>query len=272
MMPASRRGEISKLQIIVLVILIIAAGLFFQRIKTWVSPPPIILGDVIRVEALEVMNSVMAVTKNGQAIDQTAALGSGGSSRLVATRPAASGDYVLIPGTVSFGFLKEKIGMDRMLLIKVDKDHFKVLSGDKPVPAIVVLPRTEKNPLRVIMPSVDIDVDPMSLLFTNQTIQPVPAGKVSKGSFKGNSGLTVTTAINIGKQGYASQSEGVQFEFTLDDQSSAWVEMPNTIAYGDRAVGGENVGVGFLIRRDVASTEPYDIYLVGERVATVPRP
>ena len=266
-----RRGEINRLQIILLPPAIFFSGLILYNVYKWFSPSALTINSSKQVEALEIMRGVSPTKKNGLIVDQADSLQAMGNSRLVVTRPAKDGAFRLVSGRIALSYLLEKIGMDRNLRVNLTKNELRVLADGKAVDAVVLLPRNQTDPLRVDAPSLAEDQELTDVIFTNQTLTPIPKGKVEDLKFTGDSGLTVDVGFGVGEASPVSLltgGGGGELHIKLDANSSAWVEAPSTIRVQNTAVGAEDVDIGLLIPHS-GGAKTYEIHISGESVATV---
>lgn len=266
-----RIGAINPAQLVIFAGMAILCVVLLANAYKFFVPSAYTIDKTDVVEALEVMKGVSPLRKNGVPLAQAESLRGGGSSRLVVTRPAADGAFELATGKVSHGFVAGKLPLDKMLHLAVNANEIIVTCDGQPVQAVLLVPRTETNPLRVDAVSSDPEVDVVSTLFTNQTLLPAPAGTTSPGKFVSNNGMSVDTGLDMGKTGAVSLGEALELAFTIDPLSSAWVEMPRTVRLQHTAVGSEDLLLGILIPRNTPGTGAYKVTMFGEEVASIPR-
>ncbi len=275
MLASGRRGGVNQVLIAIVPPIIFLAGLLVYNAYKWVVPSAFTVDRTTTVEALEVLDGINPLGKAGLFIPQPQSLRSGGSSRLVVSRAADDGAFILVTGQISASFLQEKIPLDRMLHLQFLRNSIRVESAGESVEAVVLILRTETNPLVVEAPSVDSPVS-SSALFADQSLLPVPAGTTFPTMFVSNNGMSVACSLGegsgtIGPVDLSSLVVSSQLEFTLDPESSAWIEMPKTLRFQHTAIGMENPEIGLLIPRDAAGSDPFEIVLLGEPVATIQR-
>ena len=261
-----RHGKIDRLQLILLPPCLFFAGVLLYNVFRFVSPPAFAVEGVETVEVLEVVGKLSPLRANGLLCAQAESIEGGGSSRLVIARPAVDGPFLLVRGNVLHGFLVEKVGLDNMLHLKIDTSKIAVEVNGEPVEAILFGPRKETAPLRVANVTVGPEEDVISILYANQTIQPAATGQSSAGNFTGDNGMLVKCGVGVGRGGPANLGEQFELQFTLDELSSAWIEMPKSVRLASTAVGAENWDIGLLIPID---KRPAQIRMFDEVVATV---
>lgn len=186
------------------------------------------------------------------------------------TRPASEGHYILLTGTISAGYLQDKIELDKMLHLRLQSQDIRVTSGGEPVEAFVLVPRTQTNPLVINDPTTDPNDSAYGNLYTNPVLLSVPEGTTSMGKFTSAGGMTVQANQSLGNTGSLGMP-AVQINFTIDADSSAWVTMPHTYRVQHTAIGMEDVAIGILIPRDTPGEDSFEVVILGESVATVRR-
>jgi hypothetical protein len=253
MNPRRRWGGINPAQLVVFVGLAVLCIILLANAYRFFVPSALTVEKTEVVEALEVIGGLSPLRKNGVQVAQAESLRGGGSSRLVITRAAPDGEFL------------------RMLHLPVNSSDISVQSDGHPVTVVLLLARTETNPLRADASSPDPNVDIMELLFTSPTLQPAPAGTKGNNKFTSNNGMVVTAGVEMGPSGVVSLGDSLELTFTLDPHSSAWVEMPRTIRLQHSAVGTENLSLGILIPRNAPGTGPYKVFILGEEVASIER-
>lgn len=266
-----RSGAINPAQLVIFAGVAILTAILLANAYKFFVPSAYTIDKTEVVEALEVMKGVSPLRKNGVLLAQVESLRGSGSSRLVVTRPAPDGAFELATGKVAHGFIADKLPLDKMLHLAVNANEILITCDGQPVPAVLLVPRTETNPLRVDAVSPEPEVDVVSTLFTNQTLLPVPAGTTTPGKFVSNNGMSVDTGLDRGKTGAVSFGETLELAFTIDPLSNAWVEMPRTVRLQHTAVGAEDLHLGVLVPRNTPGSGPYKVTLFGEEVGSIPR-
>jgi len=268
----SRCGKIERVQIILLPPLLFIAGIAAYNAFLWISPPACSITKTEKVEALEVISRISPHRKNGLPVAQAEPLRGGGGSRVAVTRPAADGAFLLASGAISYSYLLDNIKPDKMLHVKLSASDIRVESDGQPVKAILLLPRHETTPLQIDGLSLMPDESVFDRIFTKQTIQPVPAGKITGGSFTSDSGMLVDAGVGSGNNPL-SIGGLITLDITIDADSSAWVEIPRTHRIQSMVVGGEDLEIGFLIPYNDDITKSYQVHFLGQQIANiVPRP
>ncbi|MEM8945753.1 MAG: hypothetical protein AAGD11_11260 [Planctomycetota bacterium] len=272
MQDSLRHGKVNPVAIALVPPIIFLAGLMIYSGFRAVAPSALTIASTQRVEAIEVIKGISPVTKRGLEIPQTASLRSGGSSRLVIAHSASNGAFLLVSGTISAGFIGEKVELDSMLHLKFARNTFRVESDGKPVDAFVFYCRLETKPLIVDDPNTNPEVSTMDLLFANQSIGPVPPGMLYADRYESDSGMKIEATMSFGPSGTMGLGEVAQLNFKLDPSSTAWIEMPRNVRLQHKAVGTENIDVGILIPLNDRGSGPFSISMFGEEVASVGRP
>jgi hypothetical protein len=265
-----RLGAVNPAALVVFVGLAILCAILAVNAYKFFVPSALAVEKTEVVEALEVIGGLSPLRKNGVQVAQAESLRGGGSSRLVVTRTAPDGAFLLVRGPVSAGFLAGKIPLDKMLHLPVNATDISVQSDGQPVNAMLMLARTETNPLRADA-SLPEDVDLFDILYVSSTLQPAPAGTKTDGKFTSNNGMVVDAGAAMGRTGAVGLGDSLELTFTLDSLSSAWVEMPRTVRLQHSAVGAENLDLGILIPRSAPGTGPFKIIILGEEVASINR-
>jgi hypothetical protein len=270
MKPHTRVGAFNPAPIVIFVGLAILCAILLANAYRYFVPAAFGVEKSEVVEALEVIGGLSPLRKNGVQVAQAESLRGGGSSRLVVTRPAPDGGFLLVRGSVAAGFLSSKIPLDKMLHMAVSASDIVVQSDGQPVTVTLLLSRTETNPVRADA-SVPEDVELFDVLYTNMTLQPAPAGTKTDGKFTSNNGMVVDAGATMGQQGAVSLGDSLELTFTLDPKSSAWVEMPRTVRLQHTAVGAESLNLGILVPRNAPGTGPFKVIILGEEVASINR-
>lgn len=265
-----RWGKTNQALIAVFPAVLILSGVMVYSAYKWFVPDAFSVVKSRRAEALVVLDGFSCQTKKGLPIPQTQSLRRGGSSRLIISHPAPDGKYLLVSGPISAGYMIEKIPLDTMLHLEFSSSQIRVESGGEEIAAVVMVPRTETTPLVVDAPSMLVaegEVPPMP--FDEDGEIPRPAGAVSGSSFNSDNGMSVQYTGAVGQSGTISLGDVAQLQFTLDESSRAWVEMPRKYRIQHQAVGTSDLEIGILIPQNPANTEPFEIYIFGEKVASV---
>lgn len=270
MRRAERRGKTNQLLIAIVPPIVFLAGLMIYNAYKFVMPSAMTVDKTRVVEALEVIGRLSPLTSNGLPIPQPQSIRAGGSSVLVVTRPAQDGDYILVTGMVSASFLQDKIGLDKMLHIKLERSNITVESGGESVEAVVLVPRTETEPLTVDDPTTDPDDPAIAKLYKEPKFVTAPAGSISGRTFTSDNGMTVDCQAAFGTSGTLGMP-AAQLHFTLDPDSSAWIQMSHNYRIQHTAIGTEDLEIGLLIPREAPGKESFDVKILGESVATVRR-
>jgi hypothetical protein len=267
------RGKVNPVLLAVVPPLLFVSWLMVSFAFRLVAPAPFTLDHDSggTVEAIEVLHKIKTTTKKGLLIPQSASLRAAGNSRVVVTHPHPEGDFLLVAGRVSASFLQAQKSLDRMLHLELGRNQLRVESGGETIPVLLLLPRHESNPLYVDVPSVEMGVNPMALLFPDATIGPQPGGVLYSDHFLSDQGMSITATIGIGPSGTMGLGDAAQFNLVLDDESHGWVEAPQTVRIQHTAVGTQDLDIGLLIERDPNGSAPYQIFLFGQPVATVSR-
>ena len=260
----SDNGKVNPLMVAAVPPIIFLAGLMVYNIYRAVVPPAFTVDNeqTGQVEAMDVIGQISPIRSNGLPIPQASSLRAGGSSRLVITHKANNGAFLLVSGTISSGFLIDKVPLDNMLHLKFPSTNVRVQSGGETVKSFLFYSRKETAPLRTADPNTNPDVSVLSLLFTTPVIKPVPPGIIYPGKYVSDNGMTIECLGG----GFSSG-----LEFSLDDDSLAWIETPRNIAIQHTAIGTDDLPIGILIPLD-DGTDPYSIIMFGEEVASVDRP
>lgn len=264
-----RLGAGSPAALVVFVVLAILCLVLAANAFRNLLPSALEVEKTEAVEALEVIGGLTALRKNGVQLAQTESLRGGGSSRIVVTRPAPDGAFLLVRGPVSAGYLADKVPPDKMLHVAVNSADIVVQSDGQPVAVTLLLTRTETKPLRADA-NIPDDVDLAEILFVNTTL-PVPVGTKADGKFTSDNGMVVEAGTALGSTGAVSLGDSLELTFTLDPQSSAWIEMPRTVRLQHSAMGAENLSLGLLIPRNAPGAGPFKIIILGEEVASIKR-
>ena len=258
-----RAGKSNQALIAIFPIVLILSGLMVYNAYKWFSPDPFIVAKSQRVEALEVLDGFMGVTRKGLPIPQPQTVPRGGSSTLIITHPVVEdGPYQLIFGRISASYMIDKIELDRMLQLRVNANQIKVESGGEAVEATILVPRTKTEPLLVDAPTSDSPEGEQPEYFVNKILLPAPTGTIEGLSFESDNGMVVEGPEDFDFLG--------QLEFQLDEDSQAWLTMPKMYRVQHTAVGTEDLELAIIIPLD-DGTEPFEISMFGEKVATIRR-
>jgi hypothetical protein len=265
----THQGAVNSAALVVFAGLVILCTILLSKGYRYLVPPAFTVEKTEVVEALEVLGGLSPLNQNGLQVAQTESLRSGGSSRLVVTRSAPDGAYLLVRGPVSAGFLKDKIPLDKMLHLPINNSDISVQSDGQPINAMLLLTRSN-HPVRADA-NIPADTNPFDALYVNNILQPAPAGTKVDGKFTSNRGMIVDADTTRGQEGPVSLGESLELTFTLDPLSKAWIEMPRTVRLQHSAVGAENLDLGILIPRNAPGTRPFKIVILGEEVASINR-
>lgn len=265
-----RHGKVNPVAAALVPPVIFLAGLMVYKAVKVVAPSALTIDKTQKVEAMEVIKGISPVTKKGLEIPQAASLRGGGSSRLVIAHPTENGAFLLVSGTISAGFLGDKIELDKMLHLRFSRSQIEVTSGGEPVDAVMLYSRLETNPLIVDDPNTNPEISVLDLLFANQTLKPVPPGYLKDNYYESDNGMRIEFSMSMGRSGTISLGDVPQLNFKLDPESTAWVEMPRTVRVQHKAIGTEDLKIGILIPQD-DGTEPFVITMLDEEIATVRR-
>ncbi len=268
MLTDTRRGKVNQLLIATIPPIVFLAGLMIYNAYRFVKPADFSVEKTRAVEALEVIGGVSPLAKNGLPIPQPQSVRAGGSSKLVVTRQASDGDYIMVSGSISAGYLASKIELDKMLHLRLQRRDFRITSDGEEIGAIVLVPRTETNPLVVDDPSTDPNDPAFGNLFVNPSLLSIPAGTATAGQFVSDNGMSVQATPSLGNTGSLGMP-AAQLHFTLDADSKAWVTMPTTYRVQHTAIGSADVQIGILIPRNAGSGGSFEVNILGESVATV---
>ena len=270
MRKTHRLGKVNQLLIAALPPIIFLAGLILYNVFRFVMPAAFSVDKTRKVEALEVMGGISPLSKNGLPIPQPQSLRAGGTSKLVISRPAADGDYLLVSGVLSASFLKSKIELDRMLHLNLSKNDVWVESDGERVEAFVLLPREYDDPLEVDDPTTDPNDPVFYRLYQNPVLLTTPQGSASGGSFFSDNGMEVKCESGTGTTGTLGMP-AVQLLFTMDPDSSAWVTISRNYRVQHTAIGTADLALGVLIPRDAPGEGSFQIVVLGESVASIGR-
>jgi hypothetical protein len=265
----SLQGAVNSAALVVFMGLAILCAILLAKGYRYLVPPALTVEKAGVVEALEIIGGLSPLNKNGLQVAQAEPLRSGGSSRLIATRSAPNGAYLLVRGPVTAGFLKSKIPLNKMLHLPINNADISVQSDGQQINAIVLLTRSE-NPIRAEA-SLPENVNLSEVLYVNNTLEPIPVGTKADGKFTSNNGMTIDAGTTARQQGPVGLGESVELTFTLDPFSKAWVEMPKTVRLQYSAVGAENLNLGILIPRNAPGRGPFKIMILSEEVASIDR-
>lgn len=269
MWRVKRQGKVNPLLIAILPPIVCLAAVMVYSAFRWAVPAALTVERTDRVEALEVLGGINPLQQNGLLISQRQSLRTGGSSRLIFTRPAGDGYFTLVSGTISASYLKSKIEMDKMLHLKIDRQDLRVEQDGEEVASVVMFPRKETTPLVVDDPTIDPNNPAIANLYVSPTLLNNPPGAATGTKFVSDNGMTVDCTATMGSSGTISLAPVNQLEFKIDGGSTAWVQMGRSVRVQATAVGTEDLEVGILIPSDADANERFDVFLLGDKVATV---